>query len=251
MAIQEGLIKLVGNLENLSFYKLKGKYFVRRKTGPSAEHLKTDIKYERCRENMNEFKTVTQFAKKIRVCVRSFLGLDADPDLKNRLVKTLYKVKAHDLIAPRGGRNPINALKTEGGRKSFIGFKFSRPNNSLNHLMDAYSVCVIHNKLHLESLNFHQNFRTLNKIHRVGFQCIELDIDTESGFIESKIMQEQILENKRTSQTLDLNCNLIQSSKHIQLFILKSRQLNALNELSHSNQVVVEVIWISAINGIQ
>ena len=117
--------------------------------------------------------------------------------------------------------------------------------------MDAYSVCVIHNKLHLESLNFHQNFRTLNKIHRVGFQCIELDIDTESGFIESKIMQEQILENKRTSQTLDLNCNLIQSSKHIQLFILKSRQLNALNELSHSNQVVVEVIWISAINGIQ
>lgn len=248
MAIQEGLIKLVGNLENLSFYKLKGKYFVRRKTGPSAEHLKTDLKFERCRENMNEFKTITQFAKKIRLCVRAFLGLDADPDLKNRLVKILYKVKAHDLIAPRGERNPINALKTEGGRKSFIGFKFSKPSNSLNHLMDAYSVCVIDNQLHLESLNLHQNFLTVNKEHRVGFQCIELLIDTGSGFIESKIMQEQILENKRSSQTLDLNCKLIQSGKHIQVFILKSRQLNALNELAYSSNVVIEVIWISSFN---
>lgn len=168
--------------------------------------------------------------------------------LKNRLVKTLYKVKAHDLITPRGERNPINALKTEGGRKSFIGFKFSKPSISLNHLMDAYSVCVIDNQLHLESLNVHHNYRPINKEHRVGFQCIELLIDTGSGFIESKIMQEQILENKRSSQTLDLNCKLIQSGKHIQVFILKSRQLNALNELAYSNQVVVEVIWISSFN---
>ena len=55
MAKVNGLLKIEGTVEDLTFYKKDGKNYVRRKGGVSKERILTDPNFVRTRENGAEF----------------------------------------------------------------------------------------------------------------------------------------------------------------------------------------------------
>ena len=105
MAKQVSLIKLKGNVGDLSFFKSKTiGYQARMKTGVSAERIATDPAFARTRENGSEFGRAHQYGKKLRDLLRDALFQNSDSKFSNRLANRFLKVIQSDMESARGER---------------------------------------------------------------------------------------------------------------------------------------------------
>ncbi|GAA0878957.1 hypothetical protein GCM10009119_19250 [Algoriphagus jejuensis] len=121
MAKQAGYIKLEGTIGDLSFYKNRdGSYLARRKGGVSKERLLNDPKFQRTRENMQEFSRAATAAKFLKNAFREIEIKSNGGKLHNRLYSQSMKVIKSDPTSARGER------KFELGDMSILrGFQFS------------------------------------------------------------------------------------------------------------------------------
>ena len=108
MGRQDSLIQLTGGVGNLSFYKTQDGYLARRKTGVTAERIKTDPAFARVRENIAEFTRSGLGAKLLRTAFRSLLQTSADNRVTGRLTRQFMKVIQADVVNLRGERNVID-----------------------------------------------------------------------------------------------------------------------------------------------
>lgn len=105
MARQEGLIKLRGKIGDLSFYKDKNNgYQARMKGGPTKEQINSDPRFQRTRENGQEFGRAIQTAKQLRDMIREHLAQVGDPQFSNRLTARMRAIIQADTINARGER---------------------------------------------------------------------------------------------------------------------------------------------------
>lgn len=69
MAKVNGIIKIEGTVEDLTFYKKDGKNFVRKKGGISKERIMNDPNFVRTRENGSEFGHCGSSGKVLKLAV--------------------------------------------------------------------------------------------------------------------------------------------------------------------------------------
>ncbi|GAB3219588.1 hypothetical protein J0A67_04760 [Algoriphagus aestuariicola] len=121
MAKQAGYIKLEGTIGDLSFYKNRdGNFIARRKGGVTKKRLLTDPKFQRTRENMQEFSRAATAAKFLKNAFREIEIKSNGGRLHNRLYSQSMKVIKSDPTSARGER------KFELGDMSILrGFQFS------------------------------------------------------------------------------------------------------------------------------
>lgn len=121
MAKQAGYIKLEGTIGDLTFYKNRdGNFIARRKGGVSKNRLLTDPKFQRTRENMQEFSKAATAAKFLKNSFREIELKSNGGKLHNRLNAIAMKVVKSDPVSARGER------KFELGDISImLGFEFS------------------------------------------------------------------------------------------------------------------------------
>ena len=104
MARQEGTILLTGPVGNLSFYKSRGKYFVRRKSGVNGDRIKSEPAFARTRENISEFRRAVLATKLLRAAFTSLLSRVADNRVSSRLTGLMVRVIQGDVTSARGER---------------------------------------------------------------------------------------------------------------------------------------------------
>lgn len=104
MARQEGTILLTGAVGDLSFYKSRGKYFVRRKSGVSGDRIKSEPAFARTRENIAEFRRAVLATKLLRAAFSSLLSRVADNRVSSRLTGLMVRVVQGDVASARGER---------------------------------------------------------------------------------------------------------------------------------------------------
>ena len=113
MAKQDGIIKIKGTVDDLTFANTKDGYQVRKKTRKvSKETFASDPKYARLRENMSEFTRATNGSKLMRVAVNEALLNCSDRRFTTRLSKEMMKVIKSDAISDRGKRTIMNGDAT-------------------------------------------------------------------------------------------------------------------------------------------
>jgi hypothetical protein len=120
-----GLIKITGTFDNLTFYKTADGYFVRTKGGISKQRILTDSAFVRTRENISEFTHTAQAAKLFRQSVGLLLHHAKDSKLSSRMMQLFYKIKNLDLISPRGSRKIGLSTANENGKLLLKGFDFN------------------------------------------------------------------------------------------------------------------------------
>ncbi|WP_029286703.1 hypothetical protein [Pedobacter sp. R20-19] len=120
MARQEGIIKLNGQIGDLSFYKTKNGYQAREKSGVSGSRIASDANFQRTRENMAEFSRATKAGKFMRTAFKTLTSQLADNRVSNRLMKEMFKVIKADSVNGRGQRMVLDA-ETE----LLTGFEFN------------------------------------------------------------------------------------------------------------------------------
>lgn len=125
MAKSNGILKIEGTIEDLTFYKQDGQHYVRRKGGVSKDRIAGDPNYVRTRENNSEFGHCGNASRLLRLALGSMVARAKDSKLHSRLVQTLSRIKNLDTQSPRGQRLVGNGLDTPMGKQMLRGFDFN------------------------------------------------------------------------------------------------------------------------------
>lgn len=104
MATQSGVIRMKGRVGELSFFRSKKGYRVRKSEGIEGKRIKTDPSFERTRENNAEFARAGKSAKLMRNALRSFIKKKADNESSQRLVQLMTQIVRSDTTHGRGER---------------------------------------------------------------------------------------------------------------------------------------------------
>ena len=126
MAKLDGIIKIQGTLENLTFYKSVDGYKVRTKGGVSRQRILNDPAFARTRENGLEFGQSAASGKMLRTAIGSMVFKAKDARLSSRLLKLMSEIKNHDVVSVRGSRNVGQGINTVMGSRALKGFDFNQ-----------------------------------------------------------------------------------------------------------------------------
>lgn len=108
MAFLDGPLRIIGKLDGLSIYYMKGcdKPVVRSCGGASKEKIKTSEKFELTRQNNSEFSTCSTAASTVTAALHNIAHL-ADYRIKNGIHTLAAAIKKKDEINKRGQRAPF------------------------------------------------------------------------------------------------------------------------------------------------
>ena len=125
MARQGGLLKVVGKLDDLSFYKSADGFLVRTKGGVSADRIANDPTFQRTRENGAEFGMSATAGKLLRTALRNLMMTASDNRVVSRLTRLMTDVKNLDAANDRGERHVHEGFDLAEGKALLKGFNFN------------------------------------------------------------------------------------------------------------------------------
>lgn len=108
MARVENIVHLRGTIDNITYYKLRGKYYARRKSSIDPQRIATDPVFLRTRQTMAEFGRAGKAGRLLRKAAMGSLGLPPDFDITSRLTKLMMQVIATDPVNEPGMRTVSN-----------------------------------------------------------------------------------------------------------------------------------------------
>lgn len=105
MALQQGINEMQGTIGNLTYYKSKHGFLVRRKSSLTKAQVLSNPKMLATRQNMAEFKSAGHSAKVFRSAIRPLLTVAKDSGLHSRFLKIMKEIVKTDSTNLRGSRN--------------------------------------------------------------------------------------------------------------------------------------------------
>jgi len=125
MARQTGIIKIKGSIGDLSFYESAGIQLVRKKTGATKKQIETDPRFQRTKENAQEFGQTMKSCRLLKQQLQDILFQCTDKSFFNRLVSRMSMVLKSDPVHRRGERIVTGrGLELLGGLETNWNFKF-------------------------------------------------------------------------------------------------------------------------------
>ncbi len=92
MAKQTGLIRITGTIDNLCFYKMDGKYYVRTKSSLSGKRVKKDPAFKKTMTYARLLAKASQIASKMyKILPKEEKGIKVYRELTGAIMKELKK----------------------------------------------------------------------------------------------------------------------------------------------------------------
>lgn len=125
MARQIGIIKIKGSIGDLSFYESAGMHLVRKKTGATKKQIETDPRFQRTKENAQEFGRTMESCKLLKQRLWEILFQCTDRSFFNRFVSRMSMILKSDSAHRRGERMVTGrGLELLSGLETNRNFKF-------------------------------------------------------------------------------------------------------------------------------
>lgn len=234
MAKANGILKIEGTVEDLTFYKKDGKSFVRKKGGVSKERIENDPNYVRTRENNSEFGHSGSAGKVLRMAMGSLVFKAKDNKLASRMLQVMSRIKNLDTVSARGKRQVAVGIGTAEGKLYLKGFDFNihAPLNGVLfapfELDTATGVVSIADFTPAEQLQFPQGST------HVSFQSAVLAIDFETEVSELAYSPVVNLPINLTVTPITLTPSSVPSGSGNQLFMLMVSFYQEVNGVQYS-----------------
>lgn len=126
MAKYKSLVELSGSIGDLVFYNLNGTPVVRRKSGFSKEGYESNPKYQKVRENSQEFGHCSKSGKLIRKSLEDFIGDCEDKYLYQKFAKVMTQIKDLDTKNEKGKRRIEIGLQNPKAYELLADFQFGK-----------------------------------------------------------------------------------------------------------------------------
>jgi len=125
MARQNSLLKIDGTIGGMTFTRTKDGLLVKEKVPVTKNKFLTSPKYQRTRENAQEFGMAGTSGKMLRDAIRSFMQNASDSRVTSRLTQVMSYILKEDKISLRGSRNVATGIKTPEGKEFLRNFNFN------------------------------------------------------------------------------------------------------------------------------
>ena len=125
MARQNGILKIEGTLENLTFYKTQDGNLVKTKGGVSAARIASDPTFQRTKENGAEFGNAASGGKLLRDAIRNLMMNASDNRVTSRITQVMTNIKNNDTTSVRGKRTVAVGVGVAAGRALLKGLNFN------------------------------------------------------------------------------------------------------------------------------
>ncbi|MCF6130122.1 hypothetical protein L1S35_10580 [Flavobacterium sp. AS60] len=220
MAKSNGILKIEGTIEDLTFYKKDGKNFVRRKGGVSKERIANDPNFVRTRENNSEFTITTGAGKSLRLALGSLVFKAKDTKMVSRLVKTMSDIKKYDTVSARGNRQIYVGLGTPDGKLALQGFDFNANAPLSSVLFTTYELDTATGVVTLSEFIPLEQIRFPEGATNVSIQSAVLGIDFETEVSELALSNVVNLPLNLTPTPVTLTPTSVPTTTGVTLFLL-------------------------------
>jgi hypothetical protein len=181
MAKLDGILKIQGTLENLTFYKSADGHMVRTKGGVSKNRIMNDPAFIRTRENGTEFGECAGSGKLFRTAVGTMVFKAKDAKLSSRLLKVMSEIKNRDLVSNRGLRNVAEGITNPEGKLALKGFDFNNNAPMKSVLYAPYTLEATSGKIGIEQLIPAEQLRYPSGATHFSVQSAFANIDFSTG----------------------------------------------------------------------
>jgi hypothetical protein len=234
MAKVNGIIKIEGTVEDLTFYKKDGQNFVRKKGGISKERIMSDPNFVRTRENGNEFGHSGSSGKLLKLAVGPMVFKAKDSKLSSRLLQTMSRIKNLDTVSARGERKVGVGITTTEGKLQLKGFDFN-PKAPLKGVLfvpltldTADGSVFISDFIPTEQVQYPQGAT------HMSFQSAAVLVDFETGISEAVYSSTENIPIGLTSTTVTLTPASVPIGTGTQLFLLLISFYQEVNGIQYS-----------------
>lgn len=181
MAKLNGILKIEGTLENLTFYKSADGHMVRTKGGVSKNRIMNDPAFARTRENGVEFGASASAGKLLRSAVGTMVFKAKDAKLSSRLMKVMSDIKNEDTVSERGLRNVAEGITTDAGKQYLRGFDFNINAALKSVLYSPFTVATATGEVTIAQLIPAQQLRYPSGATHFSVQSAFVNLDFGSG----------------------------------------------------------------------
>lgn len=219
MAKQDSLLKFKGAIEDLTFFKSRDGYQVRKKSGVSAERIQSDPAFQRTRENGAEFGRSARVSKYIRIAMRSMLSNVSGNRMANRLTGRVMQILKTDTTSARGERNVLT-----GEIGLLNGFEFNDGALLTRTFIAPYTSAIDRSSggalITIQSFNPADSLRPPDGATHLRLVSGMAAIDFETGESQfNKVSSPELLLNAESIEAISLTPSL-PSAGSLPLFLL-------------------------------
>ncbi len=184
MAKQNGILRIQGTLENLTFYKSADGLLVRTRGGVSKERIASDPAFARTRENGAEFAHSAQAGKMLRHAMSKMVFKAKDRHVSSRLLKVMSELKNLDSANVRGQRNVSKGLTAPNATLLLKGFDFNSRSPMQTVLSATPELDLATGTVTLTDLNPIEELRAAEGATHFSMQSAFLNLDFSTGIAE-------------------------------------------------------------------
>ena len=204
MARQKGINKMEGTVDDLTYYEMNGKHYVRKRRKVSKKRLKTDPMFKSMRENGAEFGKAATDGKLLRDCVKVLYKDAGRKAASDRVHQVMLEIKELDVTSEKGKKNVGIALGTEGAKKMLKGFEFNPDSQVGLILYKPFELDMETGTLSIANLIPQRDFKIPEGATHLTLSgaCADVNFTTEISALELTNEVNLLLDNNSTSITL-------------------------------------------------
>lgn len=234
MAKTNGIIKIEGTIDDLTFYKKNGATYVRKKSGVNKDRIANDPNFVRTRENNSEFSHSVAQGKLLRMAMGSLTFKAKDAKLSNRLMQTMSKIKNLDTASARGQRQVSLGITTPEGKNLLKGFDFNTRAPLKGVLFSPFALDTATGSISFTSLLPAEQLQVPQGATHVSFAAAVLHLDFETGDSEIAYSPSSNFAINLTPQSFSLTPASVPTGAGRTFFLLHISFFQEVNGLQYS-----------------
>ncbi len=248
MAKSDGIIKIQGTLDNMTFYKSRDGDLVRKKGGISKKRMMKDPAFARTRENLSEFSNNAQSGKLVRMAVNDLMQQAKDSRVTSRLVKVMNQIQKLDTVDVRGKRTVAVGIEEDEGKAMLLGFNFNNRANLSSVLKALYTTDAVTGEVSIPGFVPASDLSIPEGATHVSLRSAFVTVDFNTGEYNGTTSPVENLELNMDSTDVDLIPASVPPEDGIDLILLLIEFYQEVNQIqypmrngAHNSLCIVDV----------
>lgn len=234
MAKQNGIIKLKGTLDNVTFYKTKDGDLAKMKTSVDKDRIANDPAYQRTRENGAEFGSSATSGKLTRNSLRPIALNASDSRTVARMTKLMTQVKNLDATSVRGQRNVGVAMALAPAKALLKGFEFNKEALLGSILYKPWAVNTTTGVITITGVVPINDISAPEGATHVSFTGCFANINYASGIADVKLTNVQNIAINGVASTVTLTPTAVPTGTGTKVYLLKVEFFQLVNGIQYS-----------------
>ena len=249
MAKLNGILKIEGTLQDMTFYKSQDGHLVRTKGGVSGDRIANDPAFVRTKENGAEIGASASAGKFLRDAFRNMVETSADNRVTSRLTQVMTQLKNLDTISVRGERSVDKGIATSEGKALLKDFNFNINAILRSILYKPYSVItatgVTTNTNLIPATDISEPSGATHVRIKGAFGVVDFDLGTSEVFYTNVVT----LPVNNTSTTISLTPTAVPTAAGTKIYLLLieffqevNGTLYSLNNGAYNALAIIDVV---------